>query len=64
MADHRVTSNRMTTAEVADLLGIAPATWRAYVSRGQAPPPDGRHDARTPYWRRDTVEAWKASKLA
>lgn len=57
-----MTADELTTAAVADLLGIEPATWRAYVARGQAPGPDGRHDARTPYWRRETVEAWQAGR--
>ena len=48
-------SVNLTTAQVAGLLGIEPATWRAYVSRKQAPPADGWHDKRTPYWFRSTI---------
>lgn len=59
-----MTADRLTTAQVCTLLGIKPATWRAYVSRGQAPKADGQFDARTPYWERKTIEAWKATKLA
>jgi predicted DNA-binding transcriptional regulator AlpA len=54
-----MTTDRLTTAAVAALLGIAPATWRAYVSRGQAPPPDGHIDKRTPYWLASTIEKWR-----
>lgn len=56
------TPDQLTVRDVAELLGIQPVTWRAYVSRDQAPKPDGHIDARTPYWRRETIEAWKASK--
>jgi hypothetical protein len=53
--------DRLTVAEAAELVGVAPATWRAYVARGRAPKPDGRHDKRTPYWFRSTVEGWRLS---
>jgi len=49
--------DQLTVTDIAALLGIKPATWRAYVSRGQAPPPDG-HLGRTPWWRRLTIAAW------
>lgn len=52
-------TRRLTTRDVAELLDIAPATWRAYVSRGLAPKPDGFIDARTPYWTRGTIRAWR-----
>lgn len=52
-------SDKLTTSDVAEQLGIAPVTWRAYVSRGQAPPPDGHIDKRTPYWLASTIEAWR-----
>lgn len=59
--------DRLTTAEVADLLGIKPVTWRGYVSHRKpvnnpAPAPDGHFDARTPYWNRSTVEAWRDAR--
>lgn len=50
--------DRLTVAEVAEHLGIAPSTFRSYVARDQAPKPDGHHDARTPWWRRATIERW------
>lgn len=43
--------------EVAEVLGIEPATWSGYVSRGQAPAPV-RHVGRTPLWDRSEVMAW------
>jgi hypothetical protein len=59
--------DRLTTADVAKLLGIAPVTWRGYVSHRKpvnnpAPTPDGHIDARTPYWLRSTVEAWQSGR--
>lgn len=52
----------VSAKEAAELLGIKPATWRSYVSRGQAPPPDEPDDEpgkpachRFPRWRRSTV---------
>ena len=53
------TDRQMTVPQVADMLGIKPGTWRAYVARdGRAPLPDGQHDKRTPWWWRSTVTAW------
>lgn len=59
--------DRLTTADVARLLGIDPATWRGYVShrkpvQNPAPPADGKFDARTPWWFRSTIEAWQANR--
>lgn len=49
---------KMTVAQVAEYLGIESSTFRAYVSRDQAPAPDGQHDARTPWWWRSSIDAW------
>jgi hypothetical protein len=62
-----VTDDRLTSAEVAALLGIQPGTWRSYVrpSGGRkplAPPPDGMIDGRTPYWHRSTIETYLEKK--
>lgn len=57
-----MTTDKLTATSVAAMLGIQPVTFRAYVSRGQAPPPDGRYDKRTPYWLRSTIETWQASR--
>jgi hypothetical protein len=51
----------VTSAGAAELLGIQPDTWRAYVGRGQAPPPDVQL-GRVPLWRVDTVTAWHESR--
>jgi hypothetical protein len=51
--------DRLTVGDVAALLDIAPSTFRAYVSRGQAPAPDGRFDGRTPYWLASTIAGWR-----
>lgn len=58
-------SNQLTTKEVAALLNIDPVTWRSYVSRGQAPAPDGHVESfgrSFPVWRRATVTAWAKSR--
>lgn len=52
--------DQLTVREVAELLGIAPVTFRAYVSRGRAPKADGQFDGRTPYWLRSTIESWRS----
>lgn len=54
--------DRLTVAQVAALAGVKPSTWRAYVSRGQAPAPVAHLDARTPLWDRVEVEAWAAGR--
>ncbi|GAA5154854.1 hypothetical protein GCM10023340_39070 [Nocardioides marinquilinus] len=54
--------DRLTTREVAELIGVVPGTWRDYVARGTAPAADGRHDARTPFWLRSTIETWQADR--
>lgn len=51
-------SDRLTVSQVAALADVKPATWRAYVSRGQAPAASGRIDARTPTWDRGDVVKW------
>jgi hypothetical protein len=54
-------TDQLTTADVADVLGVTPATVRSYAARGVLPKPDG-HLARTPWWRPDTIIEWKASR--
>lgn len=53
---------RLTASQAATLAGIKPGTWRAYVSRGQAPGPVEHLDGRTPLWDRAEVEAWIARR--
>lgn len=50
-----------TAEDCACFLGISPATWRAYVARGQAPQP-ARRFGRTNVWRPPVVREWNASR--
>lgn len=54
-------SDVLTTREAAELIGVTYSTFSAYVSRGQAPPPDG-HFKHVPFWKRDTIEEWHATR--
>lgn len=54
-----MTDDKLTVTQIAELYGIKPATFRAYVKRKQAPAADGQHDGRTPYWLRSTLEQWR-----
>lgn len=54
-------TDRLATKEAAALAGVAVSTWDAYVTRGYAPPADGRFGNQR-YWNRSTVEAWKANR--
>ena len=47
----------LTVSECATRAGVASSTWRAYVSRGQAPRPVTRV-GREPLWDVEMVEAW------
>jgi hypothetical protein len=54
---------KLTAALAAELAGVKPNTWRAYVARGQAPSPDGREElSRHPYWLESTVRSWVRSR--
>lgn len=57
----------LTGPEIAQRLGLSPATWRSFVYKGFAPkaddPDEGRPvNRRSPRWRESTVAAWKASR--
>lgn len=56
-----MTTGQLTNTDAAALAGVTPASWRKYVSDGRAPKPDGTL-GRTPWWRRETVETWKANR--
>ncbi len=45
--------------DVAAHLEIKPDTVRAYNTRGQMPPPDGRDDYGRPWWHPSTIEGWQ-----
>jgi hypothetical protein len=55
---------RLTASQAARVAGVQPTTFRSYVSRGQAPEPDGHIDKRTPYWLRSTIAAWRPESPA
>ncbi len=48
-------------AEVAEHVGVTPATARKYASDGRLPPPDGRVGA-SPWWHPATITAWQATR--
>jgi predicted DNA-binding transcriptional regulator AlpA len=52
-----VSDDQLSTREVAALAGIEAPTLRAYVTRGQAPKPDGRVGGSN-WWWRSTIEQW------
>lgn len=59
----------LTYAECAELIGVAPGTYRGYVSTGDAPAPDDPDDAdgkpanrRQPRTRRSRVIAWNKDR--
>jgi hypothetical protein len=57
------TAKRVGNSGAALIAGISPGTWRAYVARGDAPPPDGREAiSGAPWWRVSTVERWMRSR--
>jgi hypothetical protein len=61
---------KLYAEDVAEVLGLAPATWRRYCSesptrRRQAPPEDGRDADRghsRPWWWESTITAWQADR--
>lgn len=53
---------RLAARQAADLAGIAPDTFTAYVSRGQAPPPDSPA-GEPPWWHQATIDAWLKRRL-
>ena len=51
----------LTTADIAERLGIAAQTVRVYKTRGTLPPPDA-HAGQSPLWREETINAWEAAR--
>lgn len=67
MAQSVSESPMLTASEAASLAGVAPATWRGQVARGQAPQPDDPDsdrpaNRRTPRWRRATIDTYLANR--
>jgi hypothetical protein len=57
----------LTGPECADRLNLTSSTWRSYVHRGYAPPPDDPDsdrppNRRSPRWRASTVEAFRENR--
>lgn len=51
----------LTSADIADRLGVKVSTVRQYKLRGTLPPPD-ETIGRSPVWREETISAWIASR--
>lgn len=51
-----------TARQCAEHTGTAASTWRAYVTRAQAPAPVAQLDDRTPLWDAEDVEQWHANR--
>jgi hypothetical protein len=50
---------RLSVIAAATLAGVKVDTWRSYVTRGQAPQPDGVDETfGRRYWLRSTVQHW------
>ncbi len=56
-----VSSDQLTTDDVAALAGLTSASIRRYRLRGTVPPPDG-YLGRTPWWLAETIGDWLAAK--
>jgi hypothetical protein len=52
---------RLNARQAAEFAAVQLNSWNAMVSRGYAPPPDGREGIRR-WWYRSTLEAWKAAR--
>lgn len=54
---------RLSVAAAAKLAGVKTDTWRSYVTRKQAPAPDGVDETFGRYfWYRSTVQKWIDSR--
>jgi hypothetical protein len=61
--DEPCAPDRLALDEAAALARVKPATWRAYVARGQAPQRDGRDpETGRPYWFRGTIQQYLAGR--
>lgn len=57
----RVMADMLDTAAAARAAGVAPSTWKTYVSLGHAPTADATISGR-PLWRPETVATWAANR--
>jgi len=54
---------RLTARMVATRLGVELDTWWAWVTRRQAPQPDGREElSNKPWWYASTIERWEGRR--
>ena len=51
----------LTAVQVADLIGVRPSTWRAYVARGHAPSAR-RRVGHVHLWARSDIEQWQRER--
>ena len=49
--------DQLSATQAADVWGVTPSTWRAYVARGWAPKPDGQFGSQNWWWRETVVGA-------
>jgi len=54
----RIDCEQWGITDIADHLGVATVTVRAYLSRDQMPEPDG-HVAGSPWWNADRIRDWR-----
>lgn len=54
-------TEQLTMSDVAELAGITPKSLARQRLRRAVPEPDGML-GRTPWWHRETIEAWLASR--
>ena len=60
---------KLTIGDVAERLGIKKVTWRSYVSRGQAPKPDGWDlpapgtASAVPWWWEKTINEYERGRV-
>jgi len=64
IADRDTGRELWTAQQCATHCDVAPATWRSYVNRDQAPASVGQLDARTPLWDAGEVTDWHAKRRA
>jgi len=64
IADRDTGRELWTAQQCAQHGDVAPATWRSYVNRAQAPESVGQLDARTPLWDAEQITEWHAKRRA
>lgn len=54
-----MTDRRLSSRVAAEYVGLPDSTWRAYVTRGTAPPADGHDDGfDMDYWLQSKLDEW------